>query len=327
MKTVRYAIQATFLILLSILFFFFVMWSLNSSFRPAMKLAKMKCNDPDINNPMVSDKGWNMFLVAIGFFINLSIIIPALLKKIKPVNGVWYNCLVFLRPGLIFFIGFCATFVLVQNTSRYLGLAAPNFIAACQPDNVTSLCNVTSTRYVIVNCTTEKSWVPASSSFPSVITTMQAFDMLFLALYVNYRIKSKANRHIKFIASLIALIFTLTTGCVTIYCNEAYLSDVWIGCVVGGTCAGLTMMCLGLLEWEKTENLPRFWNDPLPDGRKLTIPRQTLDPLPSGHSVSPPPSSSLFGDPKNHPPPVSRPPVNPPPYPGIYPTAPPIEWK
>ena len=133
-----------------------------------------------------------MILVALGFLI-VSIIIPALGKKKKSAeDGFWYNFLVFMRPVLIFFIGFCATFVLVQYTSKSLRSPAPNFIAACQPGNVPSLCNVTSTDYVIVNCTTEKSWVPASSSFPSVISTMQAFDMSFSVLYI-FCITSKAK--------------------------------------------------------------------------------------------------------------------------------------
>ena len=323
MKTARYAIQATFLVLLSILFFSLVGWSLSLSFRP-MNHAKMKCNDPDINNPMVSDKGWNIVLVALGFFI-VSIIIPALGKKIKSFDGVWYNCLVFMRPGLIFFIGFCATFVLVQYTSKSLGFPAPNFIAACHPENVTSLCNATSTHYVIVNCTTKKSWISASSSFPSVITTMQTFDMSFLALYIGHRIKSKGSKWIIFLVSLIAMIFTVITGSLTIYCNEAFQSAVWVGYVIGVLCAGLTMMCLELLEWKKRDNLPRFWNDslfPFPKRNKVNVPFQTLDPLPSGHSAPPPPSYSRFGNPSNFPPPVSHPP----PYPDNYPTAPPIEW-
>ena len=94
MKTVCYAIQATFLVLLSILFFSLVGWSLRLSFRP-MNHAKMRCNDPKINEPMVSDKGWNMILVALGFFI-VSIIIPALGKKKNQRTAfgttIWCSC-------------------------------------------------------------------------------------------------------------------------------------------------------------------------------------------------------------------------------------------
>ena len=268
-----------------------------------------------------------MILVALGFLI-VSIIIPALGKKKKSAeDGFWYNFLVFMRPVFIFFIGFCATFVWVQIMSKYFGLAAPNFIAACQPENVTSLCNVTSTDYVIVNCTTaEKSWVPASSSFPSVITAMQAFDMFFFALYIYIPIKSKANKDVKMFGSqCIASIFTLATGCLTIYCNEASIVVVFTGFAYGVAGASWTMMCLlsveTFLKLEKKENLPRFWNDPLPDRIKSTIPRQTLDPLPSGHSAPPPPPYSGL-ETNNLPPPVSHPP----PSPGNYPTVPPIEW-
>ena len=298
----------------------FILYGFSTTILPR-NLSKMKCNDPSINKPMVSDNGWNVFLIVIGF-VTLSITIFALGKKRKSADGFWYNCLVFLRPGLIFFIGFYATISFVEIMSKYLGYTAPNFIAACQPNNVNRLCNTFSSRYVIVNCTTPRdSWVPASSSFPSIMSTMQAFDMFFLVLYINYRIKSEANRWIHYVAGLTALIFTLATGCLTIYRNEVGNNGVWVGYLIGILSAITTMKILKWLEKEYQE-LPRFWNDPSTDEIEMTFmprsdtkcptstatPKRTTQddvkfPSPSAPAFHlPPPSyNSLFERSKNPP--------------------------
>ena len=197
-----------------------------------------------------------------------------------------------MRPGLIFFIGFCATFVLVQYTSKSLRSPAPNFFAACQPENVTSLCNATSSHYVIVNCTTKKSWISASSSYPFVITTMQTFDMFFLVYYIFYR----TNSLVKFFVSVsIASIFKLITGCLTLYCNEAFLSAVGTGQLIGISCALLTFMCLRWLEWKKNRKSSTFLERP--PSRRKTIDYSTSNtwfaPIRSLGSL-PQPSSPLL---------------------------------
>ena len=251
---------------------------------------EIKCNDPTIQKPIMS-MNWMVFgdflLFVFGFFAGSRIILLLQISQQKRQTSAAECWLVFMRPNLIFFIGFCATVVWVEIMSKYLGIKAPNFIAACQPYNLCNLCANMSRASVIVTCSKSQStWIPAASAFPSVISTVQAFDMCFLTLFVVYRLKNAAKRWITYVVLLIASISTLATGGLTIYLNKADLFGVCVGCLIGILCSALTMSVLAWLEREKKPELPRFWNDPPPnDCSKKTVPSQAL---PSDAPIPPP---------------------------------------
>ena len=230
------------------------------TFSERKHVARMKCNDPDINEPKIADFDWNLLLPSIGTVI-ASIMIIIHRKKQNSADGFWYGLFVFLCPLFVVTIGLNLTAWLVQLISVCSGFTAPNFIAACQPDNVNLVCDAFSNRYVIVNCTTPRdSWVPASSAFPSTISTVQAFVMFFLILYIGYRIKNE-SKPIHFVVGLIGFLSTWATGCIVINRNEATISAVLVGYLIGIVSATISIKILKLLEKEM-ELLPRFLNDP-----------------------------------------------------------------
>ena len=311
MKSIKTGIQRTLLLAFLVISFSLFLWSFTITPMPIVK-----CNDATIKEAVKTSEDISvllcLMLMAIGIIqlFVMSVVEERCHKKNKILYTIGHSFLVPFRPFFINIIGYFATFASVQIASRYLGFVAPDFIAACRPVNLTSLCNKTATHFVMVNCTTPRlSWIASAYAFPSVYSTMIAFNMCFHALHIGYRIRS---RLINYISRLIAFSITCAIGCLQIYLNQANQSAVWVGGFIGVSCAGFSFIILLWLEKEDKSQLPRFWDDPPPKncGRNVT----TVDPLTSPAAT--PSSFTYLGD--NNPPP----PVHPPPYRSIYPAVP-----
>ena len=135
---------------------------------------------------------------------------------------------------------------MVTTISTFWGPLAPNFMAY---QSFHRLCQLTTIPYmnkihpISITFTFKTT---ARSAFPSLIPTLQAFNMCFLAFYIGYRMNM--NTLCRAIVQLGAVIFILVTGFVTVHLNEADHLGVWIGCLIGISSAVLTMMILRGLE-------------------------------------------------------------------------------
>ena len=262
------------------------------NFLPAIS---MKCNDATIRAPMIYSVSHEVFVAVMFFITFLALLSMGLmdLNSSERSRTCEEGFVRFIRPPSIFLIGLFATWTSVDILSKYLGFLAPNFLAACQPFNVTGLCEEMSSHYVIVNCTTHSTeWIPASYAFPSFISTIEVYTMCFLVLYLAHRIKSRGNdTMLNYVARLLAFVCAWDTGCMKINYNEATISAVLVGCGIGILSA---VMMVWVLKWlerdENNEQLPRIFNDPL-------VSRDAV-------SAPPPPYNSLFRHSNNQPLPV-----------------------
>ena len=135
----------------------------------------------------------------------------------KSGQRIWYNWLVCWCPGLIFHIRFCATYTLVETLCVYWRCTAPKSIAACKPENVSSICDAMSNHYVSIKCTTnnEEMWVPASSAWPSVLIIICFTALYFWYLSWKYETRNEFNSIIKVnctINSIIVSVIQRFTG-------------------------------------------------------------------------------------------------------------------
>ena len=263
-------------------------------------LPAMKCNDPQINEPMINDgvNYWSKYLI-LGFGLLLFLFKIIIMGLNSIVAGHWYYG--FVRPFLIVLIGIFGTYALVKIMSKHLAVTAPNFIAACEPQDLTLICNETASHLVRVNCTTPQNlWIPASSAFPSMISTIQSFVMCLMVLYRGYGSIALNSRKEYFKFSLIALCFIIGTCYETVRVNEATVTAVVVGCVIGISCAVMTFFLLSLLEWIKkkdTHQLPRFYDDVLTNESQMSVP----SPSPLGDAALPPKRTNNPSTPVNPP--------------------------
>ena len=231
----------------------------------------VQCNDPGISKPLVMDYEW----IANSVRLTRMYIMPILLGYVEGIEskrdvGLFYHFLLTMIPSIIFLNGFAATKAVVTTISSFWGSLAPNFLSVCQPDNlIHRLCQLKSINYlskICPKCATFQ--MSARSAFPSMIPTLQAFNMCFLALYIGYRMNTQSKkiwgsvkRYFKYLIQLGAFVFILVTGFATIHRNEADHPGVWSGCAIGILSAVVAMAVLRRLEGRIRRKLPPM-NDP-----------------------------------------------------------------
>ena len=142
-----------------------------------------------------------------------------------------------LVPWTHFYIRFCATYTLVETLCVYWRCTAPKSIAACKPENVSSLCDAMSNHYVSVKCTTnnEEMWVPASSAWPSVLIIICFTALYFWYLSWKYETRNEFNSIIKVNCTInfVGLMMILTIAFIAVYYKWAVRNAVWVGSCIG----------------------------------------------------------------------------------------------
>ena len=236
----------------------------------------MKCNDPDINQPVTRRENWFGLIMAMFMpaFLNCFLIIPNLKQVTSKQRS---DSIVFLvHPMLIYLTGLFATCVLVLSVSYYYGTLAPNFVAACQPEKLQELCGSNSNTYVFVNCTTPYiHWLPARSAFPSIIPTVYAFGIYFFALQVSdfVEVSGKVKWILLTLLQIVALAMIGLIGYVpsNLIHNEAHHSGVWVGCIIGILAAIGTVVLIEIVARANSQELPspnENADDPAPKTKK-----------------------------------------------------------
>ncbi len=288
-----------------------------------MKPVKIKCHDPNINQPMASQamSSWKKFFIEFGmcWFSLLSVGIP-LTCEFRQINkGTTLGQ--FCRFSIVWISSLLtgSLFVWLSINLSPFETLAPNFLAACQPHGLDLLCNPDShldrDRVVSVTCTTPaQMWIPALSNALPTLAAIQAYLVVITSLncWCYFSWKGIWGKVSCLVTHAINVALTVGTGCLIIYCNEASSNMDFISNYVISFSIAIVWILVGFY-WcgggvEEPE-LPRYWNDVL--GKEI-IPgtgQLPTNPIPSRYYGLPATTGPIAGDDDinaNNPPPYSK---------------------
>nr|CAH8872050.1 unnamed protein product [Trichobilharzia regenti] len=155
---------------------------------------------------------------------------------------------------IVAFFGYFATISLTDVGKVAFGRLRPNFIDACQPQN---LVNTTLGFVKEFSCVNSNSR-PLRKSFPSGHTSVAIYSAAFLCLYVQLRFaRYRVFPGVRIICQMIFIALGLVVGYSRIIDNKHHWSDVLMGGILGFLLAFSTLFYLPF-SGDGTGSLPVF---------------------------------------------------------------------
>ena len=245
----------------------------------------IKCNDPTISHPIASEQliFWKNLLITLGIAftcfleIEIGFHFSQKSKKTRVIKGR-APIIPFWRWITCFLIGLVV--LLITSRSDVLGgvFFAPNLLAVCQPQ-LHQLCKPDSQYWVEVVCTTPvQMWKPAIRAMIPKMLIIYYYVMFTSLLRMIFKwrwMESKKMVCLGLFLQAINLALTVGVGVVSVYCNEAHSFHA-IFCfvlIMFGSCVPTVLMdfmpklIISAIKNEDSEKeeLPRYWNDVLPN--------------------------------------------------------------
>lgn len=208
------------------------------------------CDDRSISKPYKRNS------ISVGVLVVFSFLVPAiailatesfyylrnprkLTKSLIMCPGIHCHVLICvvveLYSALLF--GAAVTVILTDVGKYSLGALRPHFLAVCKPDLSRVNC---SDGYIIKEvCTGEPALIKeARLSFPSGHSSLAAYAMGFVVLYVEAKVHIPKSKFVKPTIQLLATILAFGTGYSRVSDDQHHWSDVLAGFAIGAVVAG-----------------------------------------------------------------------------------------
>jgi hypothetical protein len=258
------------------------------------KPEEIRCNDPTISHPIASNQliflKYTLIALGIAFssFLEIALISSGRI-------GIYRKTFIipFLRWVACFLIGLVGGLIITRfnfnDSSRFV---ARNFLAVCQPHQLELLCNPDSQYRVDIVCTTPiHIWKPAVRSMLPQMMTVFFYVMLTSMFRVFFKWNWKEMWGWGLFLQGINTVWIVGVAVVCVHCNEVALAGVIFSLglinVMAGTPAIIDLLFVMTDEFK--EELPRYWNDVLPQNNIISqVYLPTTLSTPCGNQYPPP---------------------------------------
>ncbi|XP_025155976.1 putative phosphatidate phosphatase [Harpegnathos saltator] len=209
------------------------------------------CNDESLSHPYHDSTITSMMLYIVGIFLPVfTLILGEFLharhcteqtgKVLFGYSVPLWVCNAYEKVGIFLFGTACT--VLITNVAKYsVGRLRPHFMTLCVP-NVN--CTLPENQYKYIEnfvCTsssiTAMQYKELRLSFPSGHSSFSAYTMIYLAMYLQLRIRWKGSKLLKHFLQLICLLMAWFTAMSRISDYKHHWSDVLAGSAIGIVCA------------------------------------------------------------------------------------------
>jgi phosphatidate phosphatase len=218
------------------------------------------CDDESISHPYKDDTVTIGTVIIIGLLLPIAgimiceiIYFAQLRKKSWKEAEIWPKYLGNKKlPSIInniligfgnFFAGLAVTLAFTEMGKIMVGRLRPHFLDACQPDWSLINCTIVQSngfiksRYVdddnICRPTNEKKYWDSRKSFPSGHSSVAVYCMLFLALYIQFRIHWRKLYFLKLVIQVGLLLLAVACVLSRISDYKHHWSDVLAGSIIG----------------------------------------------------------------------------------------------
>ncbi|XP_013776698.1 putative phosphatidate phosphatase [Limulus polyphemus] len=203
------------------------------------------CDDDSIRYPYKDSTISNVTLYCVGVLgpaIVMTVAEAVICKKYKlsykqpkVICGFSISCFVWqvYRTVGVFAFGACISQLSTDIAKYSIGRLRPHFIDVCQPDMSLTDCNHSYITEYRCTGSDENKIREARLSFPSGHASFSAYSMVYLAIYIQYRLICAKNSLLKPFLQAAVLLAAWYTGLSRVVDHKHHWSDVLSGFLLG----------------------------------------------------------------------------------------------